>query len=84
MNVCFFGIGGVGGYYGALLTRYFNETGKGKTFFIARNKHKDAILEKGLLLKKEGGKEFYYIPAIFFSTSASTETSRIVRIRPFF
>ncbi len=57
MNICFFGIGGVGGYYGTLLTKYFNETGKGKTFFIARNKHKDAILEKGLLLKKEGGRE---------------------------
>ena len=57
MNVCFFGIGGVGGYYGTLLTKYFNETGKGKTFFIARNKHKNAIVEKGLLLKKEGGKE---------------------------
>ena len=57
MNICFLGIGGVGGYYGTLLTKYFNETGKGNTFFIARGKHKDAIVEKGLLLKKEGGKE---------------------------
>jgi 2-dehydropantoate 2-reductase len=57
MNICFFGVGGVGGYYGALLTKYFNETGEGNTYFIARGKHKDAILEKGLLLKKEGGKE---------------------------
>ncbi len=57
MNVCFFGVGGVGGYYGTLLTKYFNETGKGNTYFIARGKHRDAILEKGLLLKKEGGKE---------------------------
>ena len=57
MNVCFYGVGGVGGYYGALLTKYFNETGKGNAYFIARGKHKDAILEKGLLLKKEGGKE---------------------------
>ena len=57
MNICFFGVGGVGGYHGALLTKYFNENGGGNTYFIARNKHKDAIVEKGLLLKKEGGKE---------------------------
>ena len=57
MNICFFGVGGVGGYYGTLLTKYFNETGMGKTYFIARGKHKDAVVEKGLLLKKEGGKE---------------------------
>jgi 2-dehydropantoate 2-reductase len=57
MNICFFGVGGVGGYYGALVTKYFNETGKGNAYFIARGKHKDAIVEKGLLLKKEGGKE---------------------------
>jgi 2-dehydropantoate 2-reductase len=57
MNICFFGVGGVGGYYGTLLTKYFNETGNGKTCFIARGKHKDAILEQGLLLKKEGGNE---------------------------
>ena len=57
MNICFFGVGGVGGYYGTLLTKYFNETGKGNTYFIARGKHRDAIIEKGLLLKKEGGKK---------------------------
>lgn len=57
MNICFFGVGGVGGYYGALLTKYFNQTGEGNTYFIARGEHKDAIMEKGLLLKREGGKE---------------------------
>jgi 2-dehydropantoate 2-reductase len=57
MNICFFGVGGVGGYYGALLTKYLNETGRGDTYFIARGRHKDAILKNGLLLKKEGGKE---------------------------
>lgn len=45
MNICFYGVGGVGGYYGTLLTKYFNETGKGNTYFIARGKHKDAIVE---------------------------------------
>jgi 2-dehydropantoate 2-reductase len=57
MNICFYGVGGVGGYYGTLLTKYFNETGKGNTYFVARGRHKNAILENGLLLKKEGGKE---------------------------
>lgn len=57
MDVCFWGLGGVGGYYGALLTRYFQESGEGSTTFIARGPHKEAILEKGLLLKKDGGQE---------------------------
>ena len=35
MNVCFFGVGGVGGCYGILLTKYFDETGEGNTYFIA-------------------------------------------------
>lgn len=71
MNICFFGVGGVGGYYGTLLTKYFNETGKGKTFFIARDKHKDAVLEKGLLLKKEGGKEEILIKPYFCTDSVN-------------
>lgn len=65
MNICFFGVGGVGGYYGTLLTKYLNETGKGNTYFIARGRHKDAILENGLLLKKEGGKEEILIKPYF-------------------
>jgi 2-dehydropantoate 2-reductase len=65
MNICFFGVGGVGGYYGTLLTKYFNETGEGNTYFIARGRHKDAILENGLLLKKEGGKEEILIKPYF-------------------
>ena len=67
MNICFFGVGGVGGYYGTLVTRYCNDTGKGKTYFIARGRHKDAILEKGLLLKKDGGKEEIRVNPFFCS-----------------
>jgi len=69
MNVCFYGVGGVGGYYGTLLTRHFNETGRGNTFFIARGAHKDAVLEKGLLLKKAGGKEEILVKPYFCSDS---------------
>lgn len=57
MNICIFGVGGVGGYYGSLLAKYLSETGKGRIYFVARGNHKDAIVEQGLLLKKEGGKE---------------------------
>ncbi len=57
MNICFYGVGGVGGYYGTLMAAYFNKTGRGKSTFIARGKHKDAILANGLRLKKDGGKE---------------------------
>lgn len=71
MNTCFFGVGGVGGYYGTLLTKYFNETGEGNTYFIARGKHKDVILEKGLLLKKEGGKEEILIKPYFCTDTVS-------------
>lgn len=57
MNICFFGVGGVGGYYGTLLTKHVNETCLGKTYFIARGGHKDTISRNGLLLKKDGGRE---------------------------
>lgn len=57
MKICFLGVGGVGGYYGALLTKYINEADLGKTYFIARGSHKESILRNGLLLKKDGGKE---------------------------
>ncbi len=69
MNVCFYGVGGVGGYYAVLLSRFFNKTGKGNTFFIARGQHKDAILEKNLLLKKDGGKEEILVKPYFCSDS---------------
>jgi len=67
MNICFWGVGGVGGYYGTLVTKYFNETGRGNTYFVARGKHKDAILERGILLKKDGGKEEILIKPFFCS-----------------
>jgi 2-dehydropantoate 2-reductase len=67
MNTCFFGVGGVGGYYGTLLTKYCNDKGKDKTYFIARGKHKEAIQEKGLLLKKDGGKEEIRVKPYFCS-----------------
>lgn len=55
MKICFFGVGGVGGYFGTLVTKKFTE--KHDVFFIARGLHKDAINAQGLTLKKSGGEE---------------------------
>jgi 2-dehydropantoate 2-reductase len=55
MKICCFGVGGVGGYFGSLIARKFSE--EHDIYFIARGKHKDAIRETGLTLKKEGGNE---------------------------
>lgn len=53
MNICFFGPGGVGGYFGALFTRHFEGDKNVSVHFIARGKHKDAIIKSGLTLKSE-------------------------------
>jgi 2-dehydropantoate 2-reductase len=51
-NVCIYGVGGVGGYFGAKII----EGGRNKELkvsFIARGKHLDAIKNKGLILKTD-------------------------------
>lgn len=53
MKICFYGVGGVGGYFGALVTDRFND--QHEIYFIARGSHKDAICSNGLTLKKSGG-----------------------------
>ncbi|TGC09801.1 ketopantoate reductase family protein [Methanolobus halotolerans] len=55
MKICFFGVGGVGGYFGALVTKKFGE--KHDIFFVARGPHEDTINSQGLTLKKSGGEE---------------------------
>jgi 2-dehydropantoate 2-reductase len=55
MNICFFGVGGVGGYFGALVTKKFKDIHT--IYFIARGQHKDAICSNGLILKKAGSNE---------------------------
>lgn len=57
MKICFYGVGGVGGYYAALLTQYLKKNNEADVYFIARGAHRDQILNNGLLLKKDGGKE---------------------------
>jgi len=55
MKICSYGVGGVGGYIGSIMV---NELKSNHEFyFVARNKHKNAIIENGLTLKKDGGSE---------------------------
>lgn len=55
MKICFFGVGGVGGYYGTLMAaKYANIH---DIYFVARGEHKDVICSSGLTLKKSGGND---------------------------
>jgi 2-dehydropantoate 2-reductase len=53
MKICFLGVGGVGGYFGAIVTDLFKD--KHDIYFVARGEHKNAICSNGLTLKKSGG-----------------------------
>jgi 2-dehydropantoate 2-reductase len=53
MKICFFGVGGVGGYFGTIVTDRFID--KHEIYFVARGRHKNAICSDGLTLKKSGG-----------------------------
>ena len=53
MKICFYGLGGVGGYFGAIVAKRF--CSEHEIYFIARGKHKEAICSQGLTLKKAGG-----------------------------
>lgn len=55
MKICFFGVGGVGGYFGALVTKELGS--QHDIYFVARGMHKEKILVQGLTLKKSGGAE---------------------------
>jgi 2-dehydropantoate 2-reductase len=55
MKICFFGVGGVGGYFGAHIVKTFRDVHE--IYFIARGRHKEAICANGLTLKKTGGAE---------------------------
>lgn len=69
MNICFFGVGGVGGYFGALAARRFSTLYN--IYFVARGAHKDAINSRGLTLKKSGGKEVITVQSKVCTDSVS-------------
>ncbi|MTI31665.1 ketopantoate reductase family protein [Xanthovirga aplysinae] len=51
-NICVFGIGGVGGYFGGLLSNTFDKNDGKDVYFVARGEHLKAIQEKGLEVHK--------------------------------
>jgi 2-dehydropantoate 2-reductase len=55
MNIAVIKIGGVGGYFGGKLTQVSKDDPSVKVYFIARNKHLEAIRAKGLTLDAEEG-----------------------------
>ncbi len=57
------GIGGVGGYFGGLLAKYFQDRQDGEVYFLARGKHLAAIQELGLTVVA-GQKEFIAKPKL--------------------
>ncbi|MEO8254164.1 MAG: 2-dehydropantoate 2-reductase [Flavobacterium sp.] len=57
------GIGGVGGYFGALLANHFQDSNEVEIIFYARGKHLKEIQANGLNISK-GDKEFIAIPKI--------------------
>jgi len=48
LNICFYGVGGLGGYFGGLITSLQKDDIN--TFFIARGEHLDEIRKNGLIL----------------------------------
>jgi 2-dehydropantoate 2-reductase len=59
MTICFYGVGGVGGYFGSLIAQRFNSVHD--IYFVARGKHKESICTNGITLKKSGGAEIINI-----------------------
>lgn len=55
MNICFYGVGGVGGYFGALVAHAHSNNHN--IYFVARGKHNMAINQNGLTLKINNGQK---------------------------
>lgn len=48
LNICISGLGAVGGYYGAMLCKWAQESGEANIYFIARGENLKVINEQGL------------------------------------
>ncbi len=56
MKIVFAGLGGVGGYYGAVVARSLEGSAEDRAVFLARGEHLKAIRERGLkVITPEGG-----------------------------
>lgn len=58
-NICVFGLGGVGGYIGGMMTKNLLQSSQAhhQVYFIARGKHLEAIQEKGLTFIMSSGEK---------------------------
>lgn len=63
MNIAIVGVGGVGGYFGGLISQLLKSDESLKVFFIARNEHLSKIKENGLLLESVAG-SFNCVPTL--------------------
>ncbi|MEA4981861.1 MAG: 2-dehydropantoate 2-reductase N-terminal domain-containing protein, partial [Paludibacter sp.] len=62
-KIAFVGLGGVGGYYGGLVSRYAENHPEIEVSFLARGKHLEAIKQNGLKVSDEN-QSFTTRPAI--------------------
>lgn len=74
MNIVIYGIGGVGGYFGARLAQAGHDV-----TFIARGKHLEAIKQKGLQLKSIKGDYLVY-PASATSTISEVKSIDLILV----
>ena len=74
MNIVIYGVGGVGGYFGARLAQAGNNV-----TFIARGKHLEAIQKKGLQLKSDKG-DYLVHPAKATSNILEVENIDLILI----
>ncbi len=95
MRIAFSGIGGVGGYYGAMLAAYAEKHKDLKVYFIARGSNLEAIREKGLHLQTPGEqltvhpakitdepKELEVVDYLFCTTKSYDLEQNIQQLRP--
>ncbi|MDC7239476.1 MAG: 2-dehydropantoate 2-reductase [Spirochaetales bacterium] len=76
-NIMIFGIGGIGGYLGAMIGSRLPEA---SLTFIARGKHLEAIKEKGLRFVREGEEDRVVRPALAADSAASAGVQDLVFI----
>ena len=63
IKIAIAGIGGVGGYFGGLLAKYYQNSGKVQVYFIARGENEKAIRQHGLKVETPAG-NFKATPAL--------------------
>ena len=63
IKIAIIGIGGVGGYLGAMLARRYSPESPVKLYFIARGAHGDILKRNGITLQSKKNGKFTALPA---------------------